>query len=323
MRSSCSRCSFFITVILLSNASTGHGAVKLDPLGLYLTKNGYGGAQLVHPANFYDLPIQSNSKPGSLLVDTGSPTSLIFRSSLRRLNLIESKTTKHTSGAFGRSHDVVGQTTINALTAGNCTLTNVPVEVTSGSADDPFSRVNSDGLFGLRELFKFGAVLDLHNRLVYLTASRRGNVGAEIKSILLKEGYTPVPLSVTDSHLRVAGAFNGVPCHFVVDTGAYLTALDSSFAGQAKLHVESTPITARGFGGSSRVELAILSSLRIGNYELRRASISILHFDPDLLRRGTGSQVAGLVGVEYLAINSAVFDFNTSTVYLRPRSRLK
>jgi len=35
-------------VILLSNTSLCLGAVALDALGLYLTKNGYGGAQLVH-----------------------------------------------------------------------------------------------------------------------------------------------------------------------------------------------------------------------------------------------------------------------------------
>ena len=81
----------FVPIILLLTAGVDRGVVTLDALGLYLAKNGYGGAQLVHLGNFYHLPIQSNGKSGNLIVDTGSPTTLIFRSSLTRLNLIESK----------------------------------------------------------------------------------------------------------------------------------------------------------------------------------------------------------------------------------------
>jgi predicted aspartyl protease len=315
------RC-FLAAIILLANISRCSGAVTLNALGLYLTKNGYGGAQLIHPGNFYHLPIQSNGNPGNLIIDTGAPASLIFRPSLKRLALSESKTTKRVSGAFGRSREFFGLTTIGVLKAGNCTLTNVPVTVANGSGNTVFSHANPNGLLGLRELITFGAVLDLPNRLVYLRPSRPGHdVGAGIKSMLLRQNYTPVPFSLADLHLRIAGAVNGVPCHFLVDTGGYLTALDVSFASQAKIHIIPTHLTAEGLGGSSTVGMGILPSLRIGDYELKRASVSVVNFDPDILHRGTNSEVAGLIGVEYLATNCAIFDFITSTMYLRPRSR--
>ena len=57
----------FVPIILLLTAGVGRGAVTLDALGLYLAKNGYGGAQLVHLGNFYHLPIQSNVSPAILL----------------------------------------------------------------------------------------------------------------------------------------------------------------------------------------------------------------------------------------------------------------
>ena len=312
----------FAGIILLSNIGTCRSAVTLDALGLYLRKHGYGGAQLVHIGNFYHLPIQSNGEPGNLVIDTGSPSTLIFRSSLKRLALTESKTKAPVRGAFGAGRDVYGLTTIRALTTGNCTLTNVPVTVVTGRVDNPFSHVNSNGLLGLRELIKFGAVLDLPNRLVYLRPSRpSGDVGAEIKSILLRLGYAPVPLSIADFHLRIAGAVNEIPCYFLVDTGAYLTALDSNFASGAKIQVIPTRLVAQGLGASSsRVGIGILPSLRIGNYELRRASASIVHLDPRMVGRGSRSEVAGLIGIEYLAMNSAIFDFITGTMYLRPHS---
>jgi predicted aspartyl protease len=310
----------FVPIILLSIAGVGRSAVTLDPLGFYLTKNGYGGAQLVQLGNFYHLPIQSSGKPGNLVVDTGSPMTLIFRSSLKGLNLTESKTTKRVSGAFGRSGDVYGLTTIKALTAGNCTLTNMPVAIASGSADSSFSRAHSNGLLGLRELIKFGAVLDLRNHLIYLRPSRLGSsVGSEIKSILSRQGYTVVPVLVRDNHLFVAGALNGVPCYFIVDTGGYVTAFDIDFVTRAKLKVAGTRLVAESFGGRTPVGITTFPSLRIGNYEIKNGSASVARLNPEVLR--SHFKIAGLIGVEYLAINRAIFDFVSGTMYLRPPLR--
>ena len=82
-----------VAIVLLgySSADVCCGAVALDALGLYLTKEGYGGAQLVHSENFYFLPIQSNGKRGNLVIDTGAPASLIFDRVLRRLLLLNQK----------------------------------------------------------------------------------------------------------------------------------------------------------------------------------------------------------------------------------------
>ena len=310
----------FFAIIFLLNLDVGRGAVTLDALGLYLTKNGYGGAQLVQLGNFYHLPIQLSGQPGNLLVDTGSPRTLIFRSSLKRLNLIESKTTDQVSSAFGRGRDVYGLTTIKALTTGNCTLTNVSASVASGSADSSFSHPHSNGLLGLRELIKFGAVLDLRNRLVYLRPSRPSDgVGSEIKSILSRQGYTAVTLLLRDNHVYVAGAINGAACYFIVDTGGYVTCLDINFATRAKLKFAPTRLVAEGFNSRSPVGITIFASLRIGNYQIKHGSASIVRLDPRVF--GPNSEIAGLIGAEYLAINRAIFDFVSGTMYLRPPPR--
>src|SRR5205814_5808211 len=102
-------------IILLLDLDIAHGAVRLDALGLYLTKNRYGGAQLVQLGNFFHLPIQSSGKPANLVVDTGSPSTLIFRSSLKGLNLNESTTGELVHGAFGRGRDVYGLNTFSVV----------------------------------------------------------------------------------------------------------------------------------------------------------------------------------------------------------------
>lgn len=310
----------FAAVILLLDLDIGHGAVRLDALGLYLTKNGYGGAQLVQLGNFFHLPIQASGKPGNLVVDTGSPSTLIFRSSLKGLNLNESTTSQRVIGPFGRGRDVYGLTTIKALTAGNCTLSNVPVTVASGSADSAFSGAHYNGLLGLRELIRFGGVLDLRNHLVYLRPSRPGNsVASGINSVLAGQGYTAVPLLFKDKHVLVAGALNGVPCHFIVDTGGYVTTLDADFVARSKLKVAPTRLVAEGFSGSSSVGITRFPSLRIGNYQIQNGSASVVRFNPEVLR--SHSLVAGIIGVEYLSINRAIFDFVSGTLYLRPPGR--
>ena len=320
-----SRCTFGrwrIVAILLFwfEAAVCQGAVKLDALGNYLTSHGYGGAQLVASGKFYHLPIQSNGKAGHFVVDTGAPTTLIFRSSVKPLGLQETKTDMHVRGAFGQGSERYGVAVIDSLVAGNCTLRNVPVAIAPDvGAINTYGRPN--GLFGLRELVKFGAVLDLSHRVVYLRPSRPGNdVAAAIKSMLLVRGWRPVRLTLARNHLRVPGEANDVPCHFLVDTGAFLTALDRNFATAAKIPTRPTRATAHGVGRSTgSVGLAMFSSLWIGDYQIKKASASVLNLDPEVLGRGTTSEVAGLVGVEYLALNSAIFDFVSGTLYLRPR----
>ncbi len=295
MRLSRGKAAVFVPIILLLTVSFGRGAVTLDALGLYLTKNGYGGAQLVHLGNCYHLPIQSNGKPGNLLVDTGTGMTWLYRSSLGQLNLAESKTTHYVSGPFGRDRDVAGMTTIKALTAGNCVLTNVPVGVASGNS---FSRPISNGVLGLRELIKFGAVLDLQNHLLYLRPSRpRESVASEIKAILSRQGYTAVPLLPKKYNVYAVGAVNGVSCHFLVDTGSDLTVVTATFATRAKLKVAATPIVGESVGGSSPEGITKLNSLRIGNYEIKNASATVAPINP--LTFEPISDTAGLLGAEY------------------------
>jgi len=309
----------FISLIALSS-SICSGAVKLDSLGAFLVSQGYGGAQLVRTGQYYHLPIVANGKPAHLVVDTGAPTALIFRRSLKTLDLTESKTDAPERGAFGSGKRLLGMTTIRTLTAGNCTLSNVPVAV---SDDDgslaPFGRPN--GFVGLRELVKYGAVLDFSRRLIYLRPSRPGNeIAASIRSILQQNNYKAIPLSLQRGHLRVPGKVNDTACHFWVDSGAYVTVLDRDFAGRAKLGGGAlTHYEAHGIGKSGgRVRAASFSSLWIGDYQIKQPSAAILELDPHMLGRGTSAEVNGLVGVEYLALNSAIIDFISGTIYLRP-----
>ncbi|MFL6514197.1 MAG: retropepsin-like aspartic protease [Chthoniobacterales bacterium] len=299
-----------------------HGAVRLDRLGRLLTTKGYGGAELVDSGKFYHLPIRAEGTAGHLVVDTGSSGTLIFRSSVNRLGLNETRTREYVRGAFGPTQERYGLAMIHSFLAGNCTVRNVPVAIASDlAASQSYGRPN--GLLGLRELMKFGAVLDLSRRMLYLRPGRPDQeLADDIRSIMESGGWKAVSLTFARNHLRVPGEANDVPCHFLVDTGAYRTVLDRSFAAEANIATRPTSVIAHGVGGASgTVQLANLSSLWIGDYQIRSATASVLAMDNHMLGRGTPAEVVGLIGLEYLALNSAVFDFVSGTLYLRPRSR--
>jgi predicted aspartyl protease len=309
-----------------------HARVKLDSLGSFLTRHGYGGAQLVDSGTFYHLPIHSNGKPGNLVIDTGSPSTIIFRSSVKRLGLNENRTNVFVRGAFGQGNEHYGLALIGSFESGNCRLENVPVAIAPDLGGmNAYGRPN--GLLGVAELTKFGAVVDLPHNMVYLRPHRPDyEVPSTMRTILEGGGWKAIQLTQIRNHLRVPGEANDKPCHFLVDTGAYLTALDRGFARAAKIPIRPTHATAHGIGRTGgSVGLGTFGSLWIGDYQIRNASAVIMEMDSrmlgrrtdaaaaGMLGRGTDGEVAGLLGVEYLARNSAIFDFVSGTLYLKPR----
>jgi predicted aspartyl protease len=316
------------------------GAVALDALGSYLTEHGYGGAQLVRVGNFYHLPIKANGKPGNLIIDTGLPATLIFRPSVDEFGLAESKTTAPVHGAFGASGEYYGTAMIKELKAGNCTLINVPVAV-APAVDSTARGTNTSGVLGLRELLKFGAILDLSHQLLYFSSARptvrnveatwvRTNHGFRpvapgtelsqmVHSMLLERGWTPVRFSIAHRHLRVPGAVNGVPCYLTLDTGSHMTLLDAEFAKRANITGVPTQIAAPSIGRSAtNLRLALIRAIRIGNCEIKPGSSMVSALDSEAIGRDSDWEVAGFIGAEHLAMNSAIFDFTSRQLYLRP-----
>src|SRR5690242_3935851 len=278
--SSLQRLLIVLAAFSLNGPIASDAAVSLDPLGSFLTKHGYGGAQLVSSGQFFHLPIVSEGIPAHLVVDTGTPATLIFRSSVRRLQLSETLTNAQVSGAFGKGQERYGVAIMKSFRAGNFTVKNIPVAIAPDiAALNIYARPN--GLLGLQELMKFGAVLDLSRHMIYLHPSPTPNeLSRDLKKILVSHGWTAVTMTFSSRHLRVPGEANDKPCHFLVDTGAFVTALDRSFAAAADISAQPTHVTAHGVGRTaSDVGLATFGSLWIGNYQIKRPSASILPLD--------------------------------------------
>jgi len=305
--------------------SVADGAVTLSPLDQYLVAHGYAGAQFIQFQNTYRLPISANGKAGDLTIDTGAPASIIYTANLNKFGLTYKDTGIAVHGVFGKGSENVGITTIAKLAMGNCTLLNVKAAVMSEPHGGGLYRAygTSDGLFGLREMIRYGAVLDLANHLLLVhPGGPAKDVSAGIRSLLVSQGYTPIELEIAAGHLRVPATVNGTSCHLLVDTGAFLTTLDRQFARTARIGGYNSGVYAHGFGAKARpIQVSQFPEFEVGKFMIKNASVTISELDPELLGKNEKSRAAGLLGAEYLGLHRAIIDLNSATLYLRPRAK--
>jgi predicted aspartyl protease len=308
-------------LLLVFSGACAEAAAPLSALDAFVVSHGFGGAQFVRYQNTFRLPINANGKVGDLTIDTGAGSTIFYKAGVKKFGLVPTETSEVVHGVFGKGKEKVSLVTVHQLSMGNLTLMNVKAGVisdaNSGGLYRPFGL--SDGLLGLREMLKYGMVLDLSNHLILAhPGGQMKGISGGIRSILIKQGYTPVSLSIVGGHLQTPAVINGVPCKLVVDTGAFLTVIDRDFARKARIGGHDTGIVAQGLGTKGRgVGYSQFDELRVGAFVIKNASVTLSALDSAIT--GGEQQAAGLLGAEYLGLHGAIFDFNSGTLYLRPK----
>ena len=103
-----------------------------------LSKQGLAGAKLERRyGNHLFVAVSINNHPGALMVDTGSPSTLIDRNSVNTFGLTVEKTDSTVGGLFGRTWEREGVSEVKSIAMGNCVLTNVPVAIADLSGMNP------------------------------------------------------------------------------------------------------------------------------------------------------------------------------------------
>ncbi len=145
-----------------------------------------------------------------------------------------------------------------------------------------------------------------------------------LREILVKAGYTAVPMEHDAAGLRVVKARLGRHMlRLVVDTGANISVFDT--AGLSKWGaVWLGRVEGKSLGGSLQVEGVCLRGLTLGAYDTRRVLSGVYGGGIDLSQINKAmtqeklQPIQGLLGNLDLLTNSAVIDFGTNTLYLRP-----
>jgi predicted aspartyl protease len=307
-----------------------------------LASQGLAGAKLERRyGNHLLVPVSINNRRGALMIDTGSPNTLIDRNSVNTFGLTVEKTDSSVGGLFGRVWERYGASKVKSLAMGNCVLTNVPVAITdlsgmnegrstaaTGSHITEYKALSHlNGVLGAREMVKYGMVIDCTRRMLYINPNGAVSaVSQNLSNFLVTRGFTRIPMRLNaNNHFDVEGALNGHATRFIVDTGSTNTLIDTQVAVKSGTGV--TALTGYGAGGAGNLVQGVnrtgVKELAIGNFKLANAEVVVAHVSGDiLLSKSAAESNAGVLGQDYLSTNFAVIDMGGRALYLRrPDSR--
>src|SRR5215471_3566115 len=252
-----------------------------------LAGQGLAGAKLERRyGNHLLVPVSINNRRGALMIDTGSPNTLIDRNSVNTFGLTVEKTDSSVGGLFGRSWERFGASKVKSIAMGNCTVTNVPVAIadlsgmnpdrdataTGSHISDSKAMAHLNGVLGAREMVKFGMIIDCTRQMLYINPKGASStVSQNLASFLAGRGFTRVPMRLnSNAHFDVDGALNGRATRFLVDTGSSTTMIDTQVAVKSGAGV--TALAGYGAGGAGNLVEGVnrtgVKELAIGTFKL-------------------------------------------------------
>jgi len=290
---------------MLSGAAEKRSGSQPAALKTFLEQQGFGGAPLQRRfGNHLFVTTVMNGRGTALMIDSGCPYTLIDRASARGIGLGVKETKSYVSGVTGAAQRY-GVSELATLRMGNCTFTNVPVQVADEGQINLISRPQLDGLFGAHEMAKFGMIVDCARQMIYVNPKGPSAAATQrLAEFLSGRGFTRIPMHFNPGHhLEIDAAINGHPVRLIVDTGAFTTLISAPVAAASGTSL--SPQLSRRGEGIGHIQQLALGNLTISNAEVVVANVVKM----------VG---AGLLGEEYLSWNFAIVDVGGMNLYLRP-----
>jgi predicted aspartyl protease len=318
-----------LVATLLSSILLSRRAEAAAPSGRtlkdFFASHGFGGAPLQRRlGNHLFVATNINGRRTALLVDTGAPITLIDRNSVGTLGLSVTNTNIHYGGLFERRWERFGVSKVNSISMGNCTITNVPVALADESDMNQYGNLTHiDGLFGGREMVKFGMVIDCARQMLYISPNGPSAAASQqLAATLSGRGFTRIPLRLTSNHhFDVPGSINGHAVRLVIDTGASTTILAKQIAVQDGVTPGSfgpfRVVEDSGEGHQVSISSGTVKELQVGDFKITNADVELGPVSGSLEASTPNAPSAGLFGADLLAFNFAVIDLGGMALYLR------
>jgi predicted aspartyl protease len=273
-------------------------------LKAFFASEGFAGAPLQRRfGNHLFVSTLINKQRTRLMIDTGSPHTLIDKGSARRLGLNVEATKLRVGRLWGGTREHFGASKLETLAMGNCMLLDVPVMTADESEINYYSHLSPlDGLFGAHEMLRFGMVIDCARQMLYINPrGASGETSKRLANFLARRGFTRIPMQFNfHRHFEVEAAIDGHATRLVVDTGMGTTTLGKQLAAQT--------------GVATAARTSKVKELAVGEFKIKDADVTVASV--------AGEIGPGILGEEYLSWNFAVIDVGGLALYLRhPDSR--
>jgi predicted aspartyl protease len=198
---------------------------------------------------------------------------------------------------------------------GNVRLSDVPIVVGSfrGLFDIRSPSLGAVGFVGRGFLQANSAIIDLTNLRLYLRPPGKGRK-VDLGSALRRVGMGEASFAeISHGNYLVNVELNGVPAKMIMDTGAFLSGVDSRFAKQAAAHGWGRRLEGIDANGvRSAADFSSTKSFKVGGYPIRSPIVTVQNFG---FYNQSGGKIVGLLGMDVLGQNWGIIDFGQKKLY--------
>ncbi len=279
----------------------------------------------------------NNGKTILMLIDTGCGRTTLHHEKAKGLKTLGEMGVTLQDTAFGEhtNQDIV---VIEKLTLGKADFFNQPAEAMK--LEFVGKRPNFDGFLGWDFFVRNHAIIDCGTQTLYCRGEEPSAEQAKaLSESFLRSSFVQVALHHIDLH-SVPVTLQGNRLSMLVDTGAEFTQLHEWVAKELKLK----PVKRLGYESGNLVQYEVQTlSVGVGDIGIhgtRFTEVASFELGPrkwgktlmgvtDLRAWGVrnsleySERIQGFLGIDILAQNGALIDFNTKCLWLRPESWTK
>lgn len=262
-----------------------------------------------------------NDKPALLIVDSGSPGTVI--ASKRRAHFGVSAVSSDSKYPARVRVNGSYSTLVMARTLRLGGLTVGEVPAISADLSGPRRAARSlheqevDGILGTDVLFASRAVLDCQRQVLIL--NMQPDLPTAVPGLDFR-GFQKVPMFVTEGfNLYVDGLVNGSQARLLVDTGAFTTLLHKPFVRRLHIPTAQTRLASAAINLKEEgLDIARIRKLSVGTVDLLGKEVGVVDLG-GILHEGSqlSPPAVGLLGAELLNSHHGIIDFGTRTLYLK------
>ena len=262
-----------------------------------------------------------NDKPALLIVDSGSPGTVIASKRRKHFGVGEVPVDSKYPARVRVNGSYNTLVMAHTLRLGGLTVGEVPAISAdlSGARREARSmhELQADGILGTDVLFASRAVLDCQRKLLILNL--QPDVPSAVPGLDFR-GFQKVPMFVTEGfNLYVNGLVNGSQARLMVDTGAFATLLHKPFVKRLHIPTEQTRLASAAINMKEEgLDVARIRRLSVGMVDIGRNDVGVVDLGGILNEAMQLSPPAvGLLGAEILDRHHGIIDFGTRTLYLK------